>query len=311
MHFLPRLIRALVYTFSVPLLVPLTLHCGGGSSSSTPTAPVPAPSNLSYSQASLVATVGVGITPDQASVTGTVASFSITPGLPAGLALNSVTGSISGTPTAASPATSYTVTATNATGYTTTIIQIKVNQTSVGSFQTLNCPQQIQEHSQWCWAASGASILAFLGTPQTQCNIVNYVRSINYACGNATFAWSDPTANIPIEALYGPAPSVTDFMAHYGKPCTGSSAALTFPTIQAEIGANRPFYVNWAWSTGGGHILLGIGWDTRNSGQEVTIMDPWTNEGIKLVSYTWLCTGSDPVEGNATHTWQWSLKVNP
>ena len=87
-----------------------------------------APSGLSYSN-----TPGLGyVTP--ASFTtmvptisgGTVASYGISPALPAGIALNTTTGNISGTPTATSGYTGYTVTATNAAGSTTATIYIVV-----------------------------------------------------------------------------------------------------------------------------------------------------------------------------------------
>ncbi|RYY84932.1 MAG: hypothetical protein EOO15_18235, partial [Chitinophagaceae bacterium] len=59
------------------------------------------------------------------TVSGNVTSYSISPGLPAGITLNTNTGVISGTPTAASGATTYTVTATNASGSTNTTLSIQ------------------------------------------------------------------------------------------------------------------------------------------------------------------------------------------
>jgi sugar lactone lactonase YvrE len=53
--------------------------------------------------------------------------YSISPALPAGLTLNTQTGVISGTPTAAATATDYTITATNATGSSQAILNLSVN----------------------------------------------------------------------------------------------------------------------------------------------------------------------------------------
>jgi hypothetical protein len=92
--------------------------------------PLPAPSGLQYAQSSIVATVGTAISTDTPTVTGTVASYAVSPALPAGLSLSSSTGAISGTPTAASAQTSYTVTASNASGSTTATVQITVNSTT-------------------------------------------------------------------------------------------------------------------------------------------------------------------------------------
>ena len=57
---------------------------------------------------------------------GAAVSYSVLPALPAGLTLNPVTGVISGTPTAVTLASSYSVTATNTGGSTSTLLSITV-----------------------------------------------------------------------------------------------------------------------------------------------------------------------------------------
>lgn len=57
---------------------------------------------------------------------GVVVNWSIAPALPTGLTLSAVTGVISGTPTADSPATMYTVTAVNSGGQSTQSLTIEV-----------------------------------------------------------------------------------------------------------------------------------------------------------------------------------------
>ena len=87
-----------------------------------------APSGLSYTAGSLVDTIGVAITPDSpTSSGGTVASYSVTPALPAGLVMSPSTGIVSGTPTVVSATTSYTVTASDSAGSTTAVLSITVN----------------------------------------------------------------------------------------------------------------------------------------------------------------------------------------
>jgi len=54
--------------------------------------------------------------------------YSISPALPAGLTFDQTTGAISSTPTATSAATNYTVTATNSSGSSSTVISIAVNE---------------------------------------------------------------------------------------------------------------------------------------------------------------------------------------
>ncbi|WP_222165208.1 beta strand repeat-containing protein [Edaphocola aurantiacus] len=86
-----------------------------------------APTSLSYPATNVfIANVSnVYLAPNLA---GNAASYTISPALPAGLSFNTNTGVISGTPTAASAATSYTVTAigTNASQTTSTTTSIQV-----------------------------------------------------------------------------------------------------------------------------------------------------------------------------------------
>jgi hypothetical protein len=93
----------------------------------TVTVPIPAPSNLVYPQTTISANVGLAITTDTPTVTGTVSAYSVSPALPAGLSINTTTGAISGTPTAVTAQATYTVTATNSSGSTTATLQITVN----------------------------------------------------------------------------------------------------------------------------------------------------------------------------------------
>lgn len=84
-----------------------------------------APSGLSYPQAGTL-TVGTAMSPLSPTVTGTVTTYSIAPSLPAGLTIDATTGVIAGTPTGASAATSYVVTAQNAGGSTTFSLSLSV-----------------------------------------------------------------------------------------------------------------------------------------------------------------------------------------
>ncbi len=111
----------------------LQFACGGGggrgtSSSNTPVA-LTAPA-IAYSPISNTFTVGTPITALLPSSTGgAVATWNIDPKLPAELLFDTSTGQIIGTPTAASPAANYTVTATNSTGSASQDISITVNST--------------------------------------------------------------------------------------------------------------------------------------------------------------------------------------
>jgi len=85
------------------------------------------PSNLTYSTPSPTYGTGTAITNNTPTISGgAVASWSVSPALPAGLSIDTSTGVISGTPTTITAQANYTVTATNAAGNTTAVLSITV-----------------------------------------------------------------------------------------------------------------------------------------------------------------------------------------
>jgi photosystem II stability/assembly factor-like uncharacterized protein len=86
---------------------------------------LPVPTDFSYADNPASYASGTAITPNTASVLETGRfSFSSVPALPAGLTLNPVTGTISGTPTVVSPQTDYEIIA--AKGFTTTRVTLTI-----------------------------------------------------------------------------------------------------------------------------------------------------------------------------------------
>ncbi len=99
---------------------------GTVTATATVTVPVP-PTNLRYTTNPASYTVGVVISPNTPLWDGgTPTSF--TGSLPPGLLLDATSGVVSGTPTTATPATSYTITASNAAGSTSVILSITVTE---------------------------------------------------------------------------------------------------------------------------------------------------------------------------------------
>ena len=93
-----------------------------------------APSGLTYSPSTFTLTKDTAmttVTPTNSG--GTATSYSVSPSLPAGLALDTSTGAISGTPTAVTSSATYTVTATNTGGSTTADVTIVVNDVAPSS----------------------------------------------------------------------------------------------------------------------------------------------------------------------------------
>jgi hypothetical protein len=102
---------------------------GGGTGGGGTGGQVSAPQNLQYllvPGTTFVGEVGVPYGPFPPFVSGTVTGYSVSPALPAGLTLNPTSGVISGTPLAASPDTTYTVTASNAGGSATAFLRFPV-----------------------------------------------------------------------------------------------------------------------------------------------------------------------------------------
>ncbi|MCP3713146.1 putative Ig domain-containing protein [Paraburkholderia sp. CNPSo 3274] len=111
------------------VLAVLVAAChGGGDNSVGP----PQPAGLAEHDGSVVYPVGTEIIPEKPSESGgAIAQFDVSPALPTGLNLNPQTGVITGTPTSVSNATEYTITGTNATGSTTTRLQVEVKATAI------------------------------------------------------------------------------------------------------------------------------------------------------------------------------------
>ena len=102
-------------------------------------APVALPS-ITLSAASETATVGTAITgfTVDSSAGGAVESYAISPDAPAGLTFNTTSGALSGTPTTAQSATTYTVTATNTSGNATDTFELTIAAaTQTITFNTL------------------------------------------------------------------------------------------------------------------------------------------------------------------------------
>ncbi len=104
----------------------LVAACGGGGGGGGGGVVTPAPSGLSYSTPPSFV-VGKAISSLSPTVTGTVTTYSVSPQLPAGLSLSASTGVISGTPSAVTGVTKYTIEASNAGGSAIATITLTVN----------------------------------------------------------------------------------------------------------------------------------------------------------------------------------------
>jgi alpha-tubulin suppressor-like RCC1 family protein len=93
-----------------------------------------APASLTYSVSTATYVRGVAIAPNVPSLSGgTPTSFTVAPALPSGIVLDAVTGIITGTATVQATITTYTITASNSSGSTSTNIVFAVTASTVPS----------------------------------------------------------------------------------------------------------------------------------------------------------------------------------
>ena len=119
----------LVPTPATPYTITATNPDGSTTTSLNITVIDIAPSALTYSSNPATYRIDQAITLNTATNSGgAVVSYAVVPALPAGLALNTTTGIISGTPTALSTSANYTITATNTGGSTTAQLNIAVEE---------------------------------------------------------------------------------------------------------------------------------------------------------------------------------------
>lgn len=170
---------------------------------------------------------------------------------------------------------------------------------AANSYKNLNVLTTIQEHSNWCWAASSKAVINYYKTPPTQCAIVNWAFGINYACGNSVFNWSS-NANQP-NALYGQSGSVADVLYNWGYSTNAYASASSWNSVVSDVNANKPFVIRFGWTSGGGHIMVGKGYEVYNNSNYVLYMNPWPGEGASEDLYSWMASASD-------HKWTHTLR---
>ncbi|MCM2356851.1 MAG: PKD domain-containing protein [Geobacteraceae bacterium] len=170
----------------------------------------------------------------------------------------------------------------------------------------LSVPEKIQEHDQWCWAGSSQAMLEYYGTVVAQCDIANWAWGRSDCCGNGIFYWANTSCNWwnymwgPNNDHDVPGGSLQGILTHWGVNTNALASALSQTTCVAEINSGRPFLMRFGWPSGGGHFLVGDGYEL--DGQNLWYMDPWPGNGDTLQPYSWVVYAPDH------HTWTSTLK---
>ncbi len=169
-------------------------------------------------------------------------------------------------------------------------------------YNYLGVVKVVQEHSNWCWAASSVDVLDWYGANPSQCSVVNWAFGRSDACGSNVFDWNS-AANSP-NALYGQAGSVQSVLQNSGVGSTAYASALSWNAIVNDVNAGHPFVMRFGWYSGGGHILVGYGYDDEPGTRYVGYMNPWPGEGFTWSTYAWT------VSAAYDHTWTHSLRTS-
>lgn len=285
------------YAISPALPAGLTLNASTGEISGTPTAistqrsytitarntggtttatislgviSVTAPSGLTYTTPNNYI-VGNAISPLNPTVSGdAVTSYNISPLLPIGLSLNTVTGIISGTPTTSSATTNYTVTATNAAGSTSATISISVANATPPSSLSYTTPQTYKlgnPISNLIPTVSGGAVTSYSITPALPAGLV-----LNATTGiisgtpsasspvttytiTATNSGGSTTASIDVNVITAVAPSGLSYTSPQvftinGNPISNVTPAITGDPATFNISPSLPAGLTLNTSTG-------------------------------------------------------------
>ncbi len=169
----------------------------------------------------------------------------------------------------------------------------------------LDVPEVFQQHSQWCWAGTSQATLTYFGHTTTQCAIANWAFSRTDCCGSGDFNWSHDCNYW--NYMFGgaargdnPNGSLRGILQDGGVQSTILYTALARTALVTEIDQGRPFIIRFGWTSGGGHFLVGRGYD--QGGDYVDYLDPWPGNGYTKALYTWTV-------GAADHTWTHTLQI--
>ena len=204
------------------------------------------PAGLAYSSNPATYTVGQAITPNSPSSTGgAIAAYAVSPPLPAGLALNGLTGVITGTPTAAAASAAYTVTGSNGSGSTTASLTIAVvlpSLPTIVSFTAAPAAILVGGSSLLSWDVLGATLLSIdngvgpvvgASTTVTPTATTTYRLSATNAAGTVTGRRDRGRGGASREPALRDEPGVVHGRHHHHRECPGMGPAAPLPRSPA------------------------------------------------------------------------------
>ena len=154
----------------------------------------------------------------------------------------------------------------------------------------LNFTMQRQTQTNWCWAATSASVARFYdqNTTWTQCTIANGELGRNDCCGTGA---AGPCNQLHV--LDAPLTRV----GHFNRMVNGT---ITRDDLRSEIVQGRPVCARTAWSGGGAHFVAIAGFNFLRTDDLIEIHDPVS--GVSNVDYD-VFTTSYLGSGSWTHSY--------
>lgn len=160
--------------------------------------------------------------------------------------------------------------------------------------QVLEIANTPQDQTEWDWAAASACVLNFYEFPVPQCEIAEFTRTVaDWHDFGGVDCCLDPRQGCNYGNYNsGYAGSIEDILDHWGIDNRQVASFITVAEMQSQLSQNRPFIIRWGWDYGGGHFLVGYGYQFN----AVLYMDPWPSEGLSSATYSWMKRGG-------LHTW--------
>jgi hypothetical protein len=151
-------------------------------------------------------------------------------------------------------------------------------------------PQLGQDQTEWCWAACAQMVLRFYGDDAVrQCDLATELFGNPTCCADPSSALCNEPAQVP---------DIAGVYTRRGRNANLVNGSVPFATLQAEINANRPVEVGFAWNDGTCHQALLCGWNVDATGPLLLVHDPWWHSGA--VYYVNL------VAAYGSGSWQWT-----
>lgn len=139
--------------------------------------------------------------------------------------------------------------------------------------------RQQQEQSRWCWAASAVMI----GKYKTN-STVSQVQAVKYVKGSPINEGG--TDAEVIEAIR--------FVSNNTKNAIRTNP-LTLTNLINKIDIGRPFGIHIAWDNGGGHMIVGAGYNVET--KSIYAIDPWESTANRYYNYANLVNGTTIATG--------------